>query len=402
MSEETKKEASVSDTENKVGKKELTKSAKKRLDRQKEIKAAKKKANLESIISWTIGVAIAVIFVGAIGMGIYYSVDAVAAANNYSACLTEDGFIEGANLSKVKDLDMENLVIDMAEVEYTDEEVQEEIDEFLEDHTALNDSPEAVAKDGDTVSITYAGYMDGVAFEGGTSDTPSDLVLGSQSFIDDFEQQIEGHHPGDTFDVNVTFPDEYESSPDLAGKDARFEVVLYGVYETPELTDELVSEHFEYATVDEYKAALKDNGLKANLEEYISQYISDNAKTSSYPRKYVKNLRSIIRYSDEQSFAQYNTFAAYYGMAPYASFNEYTGLSDREYQKKNKADAKKATAANLTFEKIFVENNLTISEETIADKEASYSVETYGSAFLRQLEINQTVLDYLKGVVSVK
>lgn len=96
--------------------------------------------------------------------------------------------------------------------------------------TELNTDSSLTAEDGDTVNIDFTGTVDGEEFDGGSTNGEGyDLVLGSNSFIDDFEEQIEGHHPGETFDVNVTFPDDY-SETSLAGKDAVFETTLNGIY----------------------------------------------------------------------------------------------------------------------------------------------------------------------------
>lgn len=86
-------------------------------------------------------------------------------------------------------------------------------------------------EDGDTVNIDYVGTIDGVEFDGGsTGGSGTDLVIGSGSYIDDFEDQLIGSHPGDTVEVNVTFPDDY-GNEELNGKDAVFTVTINGIYE---------------------------------------------------------------------------------------------------------------------------------------------------------------------------
>ena len=86
-------------------------------------------------------------------------------------------------------------------------------------------------EDGDTVNIDYVGTVDGVEFDGGnTNGQGTDLVIGSGSYIDDFEEQLIGAHPGDDVQVEVTFPDDY-SNADLQGKDAVFAVTINGIYE---------------------------------------------------------------------------------------------------------------------------------------------------------------------------
>lgn len=87
-------------------------------------------------------------------------------------------------------------------------------------------------EDGDTVNIDYVGSVDGIEFEGGsTQGQGTDLVIGSGSYIDDFEEQLIGAHPGDEIDVYATFPDPYNNNPDLSGKEALFEVTINGIYE---------------------------------------------------------------------------------------------------------------------------------------------------------------------------
>ena len=87
---------------------------------------------------------------------------------------------------------------------------------MLSQNTTTQQVTDRAAADGDTVNIDYAGTVDGVAFTGGTYSGYS-LTLGSGSFIDGFEDQIVGHKPGETFDVNVTFPDGYSDSTDADG-----------------------------------------------------------------------------------------------------------------------------------------------------------------------------------------
>ena len=86
-------------------------------------------------------------------------------------------------------------------------------------------------KDGDTVNIDYVGKIDDVAFDGGSTDgNGTDLVIGSGSYIDNFEEQLIGAHPGDEVEVKVTFPDDYQAT-DLAGKEEVFDVTVNGIYE---------------------------------------------------------------------------------------------------------------------------------------------------------------------------
>ena len=115
-------------------------------------------------------------------------------------------------------------------------------DTSSEDSSAEEDSQESgsstlstdtslAVEDGDTVNIDYVGSIDGVEFDGGsTNGQGTDLTIGSGLYIDDFEEQLIGSHPGDTVDVNVTFPEDYNAE-DLRGKDALFVVTINGIYQ---------------------------------------------------------------------------------------------------------------------------------------------------------------------------
>ena len=106
-----------------------------------------------------------------------------------------------------------------------------ETPEATEEATAYSTDTSLTVKDGDTVNIDYVGKIDGTAFDGGsTNGKGTDLVIGSGSYIDDFEDQLVGAHPGDKVEVTVTFPDDYQAT-DLAGKEAVFDVTVNGIYE---------------------------------------------------------------------------------------------------------------------------------------------------------------------------
>ena len=100
----------------------------------------------------------------------------------------------------------------------------------IDNNTYLVDTSLTV-ENGDTVNIDYVGTIDGIEFEGGnTQGAGTQLTIGSGTYIDNFEEQLIGAHPGDTVQVNVTFPEDY-GNEEVNGKDAVFEVVVNGIYE---------------------------------------------------------------------------------------------------------------------------------------------------------------------------
>ncbi len=115
--------------------------------------------------------------------------------------------------------------------EKSQEETAQSEESASPEDTGLSTDSSLAVQDGDTVNIDYVGTVDGTAFDGGSTDgNGADLVIGSGSYIDDFEEQLIGSHPGDQIRVEVTFPDNY-SSEELSGKDAVFDVTVNGIYQ---------------------------------------------------------------------------------------------------------------------------------------------------------------------------
>ena len=142
-------------------------------------------------------------------------------------------------------------------VRVTKAEIEEEIELVRKRNgrqITLEDQP---AADGDETVIVFEGFLDGVAFEGGKGEK-FPLKLGSGSFIPGFEEQLVGHKAGESFEINVTFPEDY-GAKELAGKETVFKITIHEVKRTelPEVDDEFVKDVSEFNTLDEYKADVK-------------------------------------------------------------------------------------------------------------------------------------------------
>ena len=148
----------------------------------------------------------------------------------------------------------------------SDEAVEAEL-KRVQERNARELTREGAAENGDIVDIDFEGFVDGVAFE------HYSLTLGSGSFIPGFEDQIVGHAAGEEFDVNVTFPEQYQAA-ELAGKPAVFKIKLHEVKykELPALDDELAKDCSEYDTLDEFKASIRKvdqviDGMEAEIPQ---------------------------------------------------------------------------------------------------------------------------------------
>lgn len=238
----------------------------------------------------------------------------------YSDGLDENGYWSGIRALDYVTLpeDYASIPLKKADIEPTEEDVQSQIDSLLSQNTTTQQITDRAAADGDTVNIDYVGTVDGVAFTGGTYSGYS-LTLGSGSFIDGFEDQIVGHKPGETFDVNVTFPDGYSDSTDaegnavvLSNKKAVFSVTLNYISEEilPELTDAWVEENFSSTdgvhTVEDLRAEYQKMLYQNNLNTAVMDYLLANSTFKDLPKE-------VTDYQVNQCLNYYYTMAQYYG-----------------------------------------------------------------------------------------
>lgn len=344
-----------------------------------------------------IGIGIIIVIVALIGAAYgrnwYIEKNKTVASTDYSAMLNDDGTIKDVNVADyVKTFDVNAVKIASADVEYTDEKMQEDINTQLENHRVLNADAALAVKDGDVVNIDYVGTIDGAEFDGGSAQG-YDLTIGSGSFIDNFEQQLIGTHPGDQVTVNVTFPEEYANNPDLAGKAAAFAVTVNGIKELPEFNDEFVKTNLaDYAqTVEEYKQYLKDTNYKNNLNSAVSKYISDNISADKYPDAYLKQLKALQMTLNEEEFNYMAQMYAQYGMDfSYGSVMEYKGAANtEEYEKVLEEDAKKFCLNNMAYQDLAAKAGIAITDEDYeafkTENGVTEDIETmYGRPYLIQ------------------
>jgi len=182
------------------------------------------------------------------------------------------------------------------------------------------------AQMGDYVSIDYEGFLNGVAFDGGKAEDATLLIDANSGYIPGFAEGIVGHAVGSTFDVPVTFPENYHST-DLAGKDVIFKMTLHAIYDLT-LTDEeakKIDESKTYAElIDDYAKEYRMSNLQAQL---LEKTVSEELPESTY----------LFFYRDYQE--AYHMYAAYYGME-YDALLTYFGLTDALLLDESKSIAK--------------------------------------------------------------
>lgn len=384
---------------------EMTQGQAKRLAKKQAALAAKrKKAATRGILIAAVIVVIAAIVI-AIVCKINKENNKLTLVTNYSDGLTDEGRISGIDSSKlVTTIDPLNFNVNYSDIEATDDDVQTEIDSFLSSYKYYSDDENLTVKDGDSINLDYVGSVDGVEFEGGnTNGNGTTLTIGSGNYIDNFEEQLIGHKPGENVTVNVTFPEPYDNNPDLAGKPAVFECTINSIQVSPELTDEFIAEKLAESdgvhTVDEYRAKIKSDLEKDNLRTSVQEIISDKSSASDIPSSYTKIVRNLHYTNDYSNYNYYNSFYQQYTGSPaYGSFNDYTGMSDDEYADSLDDSVKKSITTQMAYEVIFDKLGLSISadEYTAYCEELGENAEAnFGKGYIMMSLINKKVDDAL-------
>ncbi len=276
----------------------------------------------------------------------------------------DNGLVLSATVYVKPDVKVEDYLGIEAEkkvAEVTDADVDAEIDRVRERNARTLDVTDRPAQDKDTVNIDFEGKVDGVPFEGGKGEK-FDLKLGSQQFIPGFEEQIAGHSIGETFDVNVTFPEDYHAK-ELAGKASVFTVVLNGIKETelPVADDEFAKDVSEFDTIAEYKA-----DVRAKIQA-TNEKAAENAFEDSLIEKLLSHMEAdipeVMFEEETENFVRdYENRMRMQGLDLNTYF-KYTGLTMDTLKQQLRPQAEKQVRLRLTLEAIAAREGLTVTDE---------------------------------------
>jgi len=245
----------------------------------------------------------------------------------------------------------------------TDEDINKQLDALREKNVTVETVDDRAAENGDDVVIDFEGFKDDVAFEGGKAEDFT-LSLGSGQFIPGFEDQIVGHNAGEEFDINVTFPEEYQVK-ELAGAPAVFKIKLKSISKKvmPELDDDMVKDSTEFDTVDEYKADVKKKLEEANekhadseVEAKIFDKVIENM-TAEIPQVMFDNRVNEMIGELEQRLAPQGISLELY--------MQYTGQTIDTVKKAYAEQAEKQVKLRLALEKIAKLENIEVTEDEL-------------------------------------
>lgn len=266
------------------------------------------------------------------------------------------------------------LEVPKSETEVTDEEIEAELKKEQEKNSRTITVEDRGAENGDIATIDFEGFVDGTAFEGGKG-TDYPLTLGSGSFIPGFEDQLVGAKAGDHVEVNVTFPEEYQSK-DLAGKAAVFQCDIKKVEtkELPELDDDFAQDVSEFDTLAEYKEDIKKNLTERKEKE------ARTAKENAAVDKAIENAQmeipdAMIETQISQMLDDFSRRMQAQGLTM-EQYMQFTGLTADKMREEMKPQALKRIQTRLVLEKIAETENIQPSEEEV-NEEISKMAEMY-------------------------
>ena len=251
----------------------------------------------------------------------------------------------------------------------TDEDVEHEIGHMLERNSRTINVDDRACQNGDDVVIDFEGFKDGVAFDGGKAEKFT-LKLGSGQFIPGFEDQVVGHNVGDEFDINVTFPEDYQAK-ELAGAPVVFKIKLHEIKTTelPTLDDDFVKDTSDFNTVDELRADVRkklEDTAEKNAQSEVESKIMDEVISKvegeipevMYDNKVNEMIDDLSARLSQQGIK----------LDMYLKF---TGLTMDSLKTTYKEQAEKQVKLRLALEKIVELENIQATDEEVEKEYAS-------------------------------
>lgn len=217
--------------------------------------------------------------------------------------------------------------------EVTEAEIQAKIDNALEAAATQEEVKDGVATDTSVLNVNYVGKVDGKEFEGGSAEGQS-VDIANSSYIPGFAEGMVGHKVGETFDINVTFPEAY-GNQELAGKDAVFTITINSMTEksVPKFDDAFVKSNSDFKTTDEYKADVektlkesKEESAMNTVREDLFMKIVDDSNVKEYPE-------TELAAAKEDMIQTYKDAATANGVSYEDYIKNQTGLGADDFEK---------------------------------------------------------------------
>lgn len=257
----------------------------------------------------------------------------------------------------------------------TDEMIDHEIGHMLERNSRLINVDDRAAQNGDDVVIDFEGFKDGVAFEGGKAEKFS-LKLGSGQFIPGFEDQVVGHNIGDEFDINVTFPEDYQAA-ELAGAPVVFKIKLHEIRytEIPELDDDFVKDSTDFETVDELKADVRKH-LEEEADRRAEQEV-EGAIMDAVIEKLEGEIPEVMYENKVNEMIDDLAHRLSHQGIQLDMYLQFTGMTEEGLRETYREQAEKQVKLRLALEQYVADNGIAATDDEI-EEEYNKIGEQYG------------------------
>lgn len=380
----------------------ISKSKQKRLAQEAARKAQRKQKAMATF--WAIFIPL-VIVLAIVAAVLYYKSLQV----DYEKYLADDGSIQGITASDYITGSYEDMLIDSEAIAPDQDSIEDDILSALDEHKTLNKESTTPAITGDTVNITYVASLNGETYDQALiEDGGEDIVLGNADIDEAIDSSIEEHIPGDSFNVTVSYPADYDDE-ELAGNNIIYDITLTGIYEIPEFTDEFVQTYYSdvASNAAEYRQSIAMGYYSENLKDEIEDSISLNCVVNQYPDKYLENTEKTLKAQDKETVAYYKQM----GLQIDSIKQLYGFETDAEYNDQILKNAQESVMKTLFYQKVMNENGLTNTEEEVKTyflshdyDEASYNqaVTRYGYKYMANMALKGRMLDYVYEQLSAK
>ena len=280
-----------------------------------------------------------------------------------------------------------------------DEEVAAELARVQDRNARKVEITDRAAQNGDIVNIDFVGTVDGVKFDGGEAEG-FDLTLGSGQFIPGFEDQVVGMNIGETKDVNVTFPENYQAE-NLKGKAAVFAVKLNAIQgkELPELTDEFIKDATGSETVEEYKTKARER-LQAQADRRANDQTENSILDAIAANAEVEIPQAMIEREIDGLVQKFEYQLMYQGLK-LQDYLEFLKVDLADFRKNYEEQAKKNVMNQLIISQIIKEENVEATEEEVDAKiaEQAASVEKTAEEYKKNMDPRQ--VEYIRSDIII-
>ena len=271
--------------------------------------------------------------------------------------------------------DYKGIEVEQVDPEVTEEDVDRDIEAMRKRNSRMVVADRPV-ENGDTVILDYAGFVGDEQFQGGTAEN-QELKIGSGMFIPGFEEQLIGVKAGESKDVVVTFPEEYQAK-ELAGKEATFKCTVHEVKfeELPELDDEFAKDVSEFDTL----AELRDDA-RARILESVKLQCENEAKDKVIAQVYENNKieapATMVADEMDRMIQELEQQMRYQGLN-IQQYLQFTGSTLDDFRNEIKPEAEKRVATRIVLRSIGDVENVEVTDENL-DKELQRMSEAYNT-----------------------